>query len=184
MAGGAGGGAGGGGVGGGGAPRFLRCARIPRSTSALAATIHFVIFGLVVTMVYGRSITAVVIGVVGIIASLEALFHLARAEYWVLPLYSGYLIAQTAVSVGVGASVLAGVGLSCAGSHNPATCNDSQVVYGLIMTLGSSSVGIFAAVNAIVVYYAMRGEAARGAAGGGGGGVGGVGGGKLQPLAI
>jgi hypothetical protein len=154
----------------GGGRCSARCAScVPRSASFLTATILFVIFGLIVTTIYGRSLTAVILGVVGIIVSLEAIFHIARGEWWFLRVYTAYLLAQTAVSVVVGAIALSGVGLfeNCSGAQNPNACVNSQVVYGLIMALGSSSVGVFAAVNSIVVWYAMRGTP--GPSGGSGG---------------
>jgi len=131
---------------------------VPRSTSALNATILFVIFGLLVILVYGRSLPAVVIATAGVLVSAEALFHVARRQFWFLPWYAGYLIVQTAVSVGVGAAVLAGVGVQCGNAANPSACANTGTVFGLALALGASAVGTFAAVSTLVVYYAVRAQ--------------------------
>jgi len=103
----------------------------------------------------------VVIGACGIIASLEALSHIARREFWVLPWYAGFLTLQVAASLAVGVNAIVGAGTFCAGADNTSTCINLQVVYGLVMALGSSTVGLFAAINSLVVWRAVRGSARR-----------------------
>ena len=137
--------------------RAARC--VPRSTSFLTAVILMLIYGLGVTAVFGRSLAAVILGGCGIIASLEAIAHIARREYWVLPWYAGYLTLQVAASLAVGVSAIVGAGTFCAGADNTNVCTNVQVVYGLVMALGSSTAGLFAAINSIAVFYAVRGGA-------------------------
>ena len=67
-----------------------------------------------------------------------------------------FLVCNAAVSIGVGASLLAGTDLSCSSAYNTDSCRQTTVVYALSMALGSSSVGVFAAGNSMVVYYTMR----------------------------
>jgi hypothetical protein len=143
--------------------RAARC--VPRSTSTLHGVILLVIFGSAVVLVYGRSLPAVIIGGAGILASLEALFHVQRRQWWALPYYAAYLLVQTAASVAVGAAVLVGVGVQCAAAANPGACANHASVFGLILALGSSSVGTLAAITTLFVYYAVRrGSAAAAAA--------------------
>lgn len=107
-------------------------------------------------MLFGRSITATVQGVVGILVSLETLAGMASGKFWVLRWFALYMICNTAVSVGIGASILAGVDVNCASASNTGTCTQTSIVYALSMALGSSSVGVFAAINSMLVYYTMR----------------------------
>ncbi len=70
--------------------------------------------------------------------------------------YALYNIANTVVSIVVGGVVLAGVDVECASAASADTCNDVGVLYGVILTLGSSSVGVFAAINSGLAYLSMR----------------------------
>ena len=137
--------------------RLARC--VPRSSFFLTAVILMLIFGLGVTAVFGRSLAAVVIAACGIIASLEAIAHIARREFWVLPWYAAFLTLQVAASLAVGVRAIIMAPSFCAAAANYSTCSNSQVVYGLIMALGSSTAGLFAAISACSVWYAVRGVA-------------------------
>jgi len=67
-----------------------------------------------------------------------------------------YMLVNAGVSVVVGVIVLAGVDISCAGMGDyEAACTSTQVTYGLLMALGASSVGLFAAINSALVSFAM-----------------------------
>ena len=77
-------------------------------------------------------------------------------HFWVLRWYALFMVLSAAVSVGVGASILAGVDVNCSTAYNADACIQTSVVYALSIALGSSSVGVFAAVNSMLVYYTMK----------------------------
>ncbi len=58
--------------------------------------------------------------------------------------------------------VLGGLDVECATAQNREACSDTGVVYGVILSLGASSVGIFAAINSGLAYLAMRDDAPTG----------------------
>lgn len=134
-----------------------RCAKcIPRSTQVVQAICSLVIFGLFTTLMYGRSMIAVIQGVIGIIVSLEAYYSVGRGERWFLKWYGLYMLANTAVSLTVGGLTLSGLDQDCATAPNQNACSDTGLMYALIMTLGSSSVGIFTAISACLAHVSMR----------------------------
>jgi hypothetical protein len=129
----------------------------PRSVFYVQLTCIIVIIGLFITIMFGRSITAAILGTIGIIMSLETYFSASRNERWFLKYYAIFMVLFSAASIVVGSTVLSGVDIECAGASNQQACTTTQLMYGLIMTLGSSSVGMFAAINAALVFYATRG---------------------------
>lgn len=113
-------------------------------------------------MMFGRSLTAILLGVIGIMASLETLFHISRGgPVTVLKYYSLYSVLATGVSVAIGATTLSGVDLVCASSDDVAACSSTQVMYGLIMLIGSPAVGSFAAINSFLVYLSLQRDDSR-----------------------
>ncbi len=72
--------------------------------------------------------------------------------------YALYNIANTVVSIVVAGVVLGGLDVECSTAWNRDACNYVGTVYGIILLLGSSSVGIFAAINSGLAYLAMENE--------------------------
>jgi hypothetical protein len=58
--------------------------------------------------------------------------------------------------------VLAGLDVECSSAQNREACSDTGVVYGVILSVGASSVGLFAAINSGLAYLAMRDDAPTG----------------------
>lgn len=57
---------------------------VPRSTTFLRLTGAFAVYGYFTTLVFGRSIFAIVQAFLGIMMSLEAYFTVSRGERWFL----------------------------------------------------------------------------------------------------
>lgn len=138
----------------------------PRSIVVVRITCVIVILGLFVTLMFGRSLTAVILGVTGILFSLETLFAMSRGARTrenarILKYYAAYSVLATGASVAVGATTLSGVDLSCASSADVDACTATQVMYGLIMLIGSPAVGSFAAINSALVYLSLQSGGAR-----------------------
>jgi hypothetical protein len=127
----------------------------PRSTFVVSATCLLVIIGYCTILIFGRSLTATVQATVGIVVSLETLLAVWAGRFWMLRWYALYMILNAVVSVAVGATILSGVDLECAAARNATTCVQTGTVYALSMALGSSSVGVFAAINSMAVYYTL-----------------------------
>ena len=128
------------------------CARFarrccPRTAAFVQATCVIAIIGFVTTLLFGRSVTAMVQGFLGIIFSVETFFAAARGARRVLQLYALFSVLNTGAAIIVGVIVLSGVEFECAGAQNMAACVSTQEIYGLIMALGASSVGVVAAIN-------------------------------------
>lgn len=64
----------------------------PHSVWVVNATCLIVVLGCWCILLFGRSITATVQGVVGIIASLETLSGMANGQFWVLRWYALYMV--------------------------------------------------------------------------------------------
>lgn len=161
---------------------LLRC--FPRSAGFVRWTCLLVIYGLVVLMLFSRSTPAIILCIVGVLASLEAYFAAGRGDRRALAAYAVYMLLQSGVAVGLGAYTLSRADKGCASSRNPSSCVSVAVVTGIALLLGSSFVGTFAAFSTAAVVFAMRsasgsgtGAGGGGAAATGGGGGGGSGGG-------
>jgi hypothetical protein len=130
----------------------------PGSKDVVRFAALLVIFGQTVIFIFARSVPAIVLSIVGILASAEAYLAAGRSpiDRRVLALYAAYMLVQSGCFVGLGVATLAGADLTCASAANTTTCTNVAVVLGLIMTLGASSVGTFAALNALVVVLATR----------------------------
>lgn len=70
------------------------------------------------------------------------------------------MVCNAAACVTVGIVSFTGSDASCAGAQNPSACASTSVFYAAIMMLGASSLGIFAAINALLVYFTMPVKAA------------------------
>lgn len=118
-------------------------------------TCLLVIFGLFVTLMFGRSLVAIIQGTVGIIISTETYWQVGRGGRRILKYYATWAILNAGVSIGVGATVLAGADGQCRGAANLSTCSSTQVLYGLIMLVGSAALGVFASINSLLVYTTL-----------------------------
>ena len=138
------------------------CLRVcPQTSTFLQGTCLFVIFGLTVVLIYGRSLPAVLFGIVGIVFSLEAIYAAGRRDLCMLKVYFAYLLCQSIFAVVFGSYVLSGADHSCAGTPNADACTSTRVMFALMLILGSSSIGGVAAVNTLFVLLAMRNEKAK-----------------------
>jgi hypothetical protein len=132
-----------------------RCRCCPHSTVVVNITCLLVLLGNCAILIFGRSLTATVQATVGIIVSVETLLAVWTGHYWMLRWYALFMVLNAIVCVAIGATILSGIDLECASAINSATCVQTGTVYALAMALGSSCVGIFAAVNSMVVFYTM-----------------------------
>ncbi len=98
---------------------------------------------------------AVVQGTIGILMSLETYNSVSKGNRWFLKWYALYNFLNTIVSIIVAAVVLGGLDVECSQSPNRDACNDIGVLYGVILSLGASSVGVFAAINSTFAYLSM-----------------------------
>ena len=148
-------------------PRTNRCAGsalcgwCPRSVRVLQATCILVIFGLCILMIYGRSMPAVCFAITGIVFSLEAFYAAGRRDLCMLKTYFCYLLVQSGVSVGYGIYSLTNVDESCAGMPNTSTCVSASIMLSLMLVLGSTSIGVVAAVNTFFVLMTGSGSGER-----------------------
>jgi hypothetical protein len=112
--------------------------------------------GFFITLIFGRSLFSVVQGTLGICMSLETYFAAARGRRWWLQLYAVYMLLSSVISVAYGAVVLLDVDVECSKMADQFNaCVSTQVVYGLVIALGASSVGLFAAINTALLSWAM-----------------------------
>jgi hypothetical protein len=139
------------------ADRRADCRRwcCPHSTVAVTMTCLLVILGYCAILIFGRSLTATVQSTIGIVVSVETLLAVWSERYWMLRWYALYMVLNTVVSIAIGATLLSGIDLECASALNSINCAYTRTIYALSMALGSSSVGLFAAVNSMVVYYTL-----------------------------
>ena len=115
-----------------------------------------VVLGFSITALFGRSIISVVQGTLGILMSLETYSAAAQGRRWWLRGYAAFMLLNAAASILIGSVIFVGVVQDCAGEVSQAArCTATQVVYGVVMLVGASSVGLFAAVNALLVSFAM-----------------------------
>lgn len=131
------------------------CAAGARSALFVRASALWSAFGLFTTLVFGRSLYAVVQGALGILVSLEAFFSVSRGERAFLKWFAPYMVANTAASVVIGAVTLSGLDVECTGAPNRAGCTVTGLAYALVMILGGASIGLFAAINAAVALATM-----------------------------
>lgn len=131
----------------------------PRSTSLVQAMCVLVILGFAITVLFGRSVVAVIQGTLGILISLEGYTAAAAGRRWWLRLYAAFMVLNAAASITIGSVIFSGASEGVSGCSNEGTqaaaCTAAQVVYGAVMLVGASSVGLFAAANAILVSFAM-----------------------------
>ena len=128
----------------------------PRGSSVVQATCVVVVFGFLVSIMFARSIGAIVQGVLGICVSVETFLQVGRGAVPILGWYSAYMAVSTLVSLGIGANALFGADATCASAANASTCTNTQLVYGLVTVLGALSIGLFASINAGVTFLAVR----------------------------
>ena len=118
-----------------------------------------VILGFAITVLFGHSVVAVVQGTLGILISLEGYAAAAAGRRWWLRLYAAFMVLNAAASITIGSVIFSGASAGVSGCSNEGTqaaaCTAAEVVYGSVMLVGASSVGLFAAANAILVSFAM-----------------------------
>jgi hypothetical protein len=112
---------------------------------------------------FSRSLFGVIMCALGVLVSLETRSAMDRGERWWLIAFGSYMTLTCGVSIGLGALTLAGVDTNCAGAFAPDACTSLGIVTGLVLAIGSSSAGLFAAICAWLAYVGWGGE------GGGGG---------------
>lgn len=156
----------------------------PRSTAFVQATSLMLILGYFATMMFGRSVISVIQGIIGIVISVESYLAASRSDRHGLRWAALGMLFNTFLSAAVGLTILIGTDIACRNikAEYQGACNVTQSIYGLLMLLGSSSVGIFATINAVLVYFALGagssgGEGSTGSPGGAGASVGEGGGG-------
>lgn len=136
---------------------FLACTNCcPRSTSVVQATAILAVLGCFITLVFGRSLVAVLQSLLGILMGMETYHAAAQGKRWWLRVYALYQLLNTVASLLIGIVVLTGVDISCAGSSAQRDiCASVEAVYGVMMALGATSVGLFAAINSCLASCAM-----------------------------
>ncbi|RYG55729.1 hypothetical protein EON66_04620 [archaeon] len=65
------------------------------------------------------------------------------------------MLLNGAASLVIGSTTLSGTDVTCVGRSRPETCRAVQVVFAVVLVLGLSSGSLFAAVNALLVFFAM-----------------------------
>ena len=122
----------------------------------MQGTCVLVVLGFTITALFGRSIISVVQGILGVLMSLETYAAAAQGRRWWLRLYAAFMLLNAAASILIGSVIFVGAVSNCSAEGSQASvCAATQVVYGVIMLVGASSVGIFAAINALLVSFAM-----------------------------
>jgi hypothetical protein len=114
-------------------------------------------------LAFCSTMIAVIQGTIGIIMSLETYHSVSKGNRWFLKWYALYNILNTIVSIVVAGVVLGGLDVECSQAPNRDACNDIGVLYGVLLSLGASSVGVFAAINSTLAYLSMTEAAPTGA---------------------
>jgi hypothetical protein len=137
----------------------------------LQMTCLLVAMGSCISLFFGRSVTSIAQGTVSILVSIDVFYAAARGDRAMIRFYAIFMLCATAVTIAIGSAILSGVDLNnCSGNVNPSTCSAAQNIYGIIMLLGSSSVGLFASINSFLVYLTMKAPAPAGPGPGASGG--------------
>jgi hypothetical protein len=132
----------------------IRCC--PGSVSVVKSSALLVVLGSFVLMIFGRSIVSLYQGLVAIAASLECYYAASKGYRKWLAVYAAFMCVDSIFCLFFGATILIGIDFECAhtGSQQP-TCIATQSLYGLALALGSSGLGMFAAINTALAAAAM-----------------------------
>jgi hypothetical protein len=81
-----------------------------------------------------------------------------------LKVFMVYMIFNAGISLLLGVLTLSGVESSCTAAQSPDACSNVAIVTGVILTVGSSTLGLFAALTSWLLYLGWQ-DAAQGPAG-------------------
>ena len=136
----------------------------PRSSSVIQTLCGMFSVGFLSVALFSRSLGGVIIGATGALVSLETYAAVARGERASLLTFGGYMVLSAGASIGLGALTLAGVESSCTRAAAPDACQNVAIVTGVLLTAGSSSIGLFAALASWLAYAAWTEREAAGGA--------------------
>lgn len=132
----------------------VRCC--PGSVSVVKSSAILVIYGSFVLIIFGRSLVSLFQGLVAIVASLECYYAASKGYRKWLAFYAAFMAVDSIFCLFYGATILLGIDFECAQAGDQQTgCIAVQSLYGLALTLGSSGVGMFAAINTALAAAAM-----------------------------
>ena len=132
----------------------------------------FLASGFLSVLLFSRSLYPCLLGAVGLLVSLETIAAVDRGDQAVglLTFYGLYMLINVIASLALGVVLLTNLDAECASQENPSTCSSVGSVTGLIVSVGSSTLGVFALLASLLPVCAMRCCTARETGGGGGDG--------------
>lgn len=134
----------------------------------------FLACGFLAVLLFSRSLYPCLLGAVGLLVSIETIAAVDRNDQRMLPWYGAYMAVNVVASLGLGVVTLTNVDAACAGAQNPDTCAAVGSVTGVVVSVGSSTLGLLAIFASLLPLCSIRCCAGRGAGDEGGGGGGGA----------
>ena len=111
-------------------------------------------------ILFSRSIYGVVLCTFGLLTSLGTFSAVGRNRRKCLLVFASLMFLVFGASVGLGAVTLANVDIDCVEAAAPAACRAKAVVLGILLVLGTSSLGFIAVISSLVAYGAWGDEQA------------------------
>lgn len=132
--------------------------RFPRSSAVVRMICGILVCGFVSVAIFSREAYAIVLSLAGAAASLETFAAVGRGQRDALKVFGVAQLLISGLSILLSVLNLARVEQDCAKAYYPGVCTNLAVVLSVVLAAGSSTLGVFAALAALLAYLGWRSE--------------------------